>query len=245
VYLAQLFLGERFDEFFALHSRWFTRPWEAYQLLTYGFLHDPQDVTHILMNMLVFWMFGRELEMRYGRTEFVVFYLVGIIIAGLAWSLIEAASGVPSVLLGASGGVSALFALYAFNFPHRKVLFMFVIPMPLWLAAAVLLFFDVRHAMDKSGHIAGTAHLAGAAFGALYYWRHWRLSPWLSRLPSMPTMRRRPALRVHEPDDAEDDLSARVDAILKKIQDEGQDSLTWNERRILEKASRRYQEKRK
>jgi hypothetical protein len=61
----------------------------------------------------------------------------------------------------------------------------------------------------------------------------------------MPTMRRRPALRVHEPDDAEDDLSARVDAILKKIQDEGQDSLTWNERRILEKASRRYQEKRK
>jgi membrane associated rhomboid family serine protease len=234
-----------FTEFFALDSHWFLRPWQLYHLLTYGFLHDPNDIAHILMNMLVFWMFGRELEQRYGRTEFVVFYLVGIVFAGLVWSLIDAGSGRSSALIGASGGISALFALYAFNYPHRQVLFMFFIPMPMWLAAAILIFFDVRHATGMSD-VAGTAHLAGAAFGALYYHFHWNLSSRLTGLRSLTSLRRRPKLRVHEPEeDEEDDLSVKVDAILQKIQDHGQESLSWNERRILEKASRRYQQKRK
>ena len=52
---------------------------------------------------------------------------------------------------------------------------------------------------------------------------------------------------MHEPDepDEPDDLSRQVDAILEKIQREGQDSLTWRERRLLERASREYQQKRR
>jgi membrane associated rhomboid family serine protease len=246
VYVAQLLIGVEFSRFFALDSHWFEQPWRCYQLLTYGFLHDPNDVAHILMNMLIFWMFGRELELRYGRTEFIVLYLAAIIVAGLVWSLLSALGGHESVLLGASGGISALFALYAFNFPHRQVLFFFIIPMPMWLAAAILLFFDIRHAMDKTGNIAGTAHIAGAAFGALYYHFNWNLSSRFTGFRSLPSFRRRPKLRVHEPEEDEpDDLAVKVDAILKKIKEEGQDSLTWNERRLLEKASRRYQQKRK
>jgi membrane associated rhomboid family serine protease len=245
VYLAQQFFGNPFNAFFALDSHWFLRPWHFYELLSYGFLHDPTDVSHILMNMLVFWMFGRELEQRYGRTEFVVFYLLAIAVAGLVWSLIDAGAGRESALIGASGGISALFALYAFNYPHRQVLFMFFIPMPMWLAAAILIFFDVHHAMSISGNIAGTAHLAGAAFGALYYHFNWNFSSRFTGF-QLPSLRRRPKLRVHEPEeDEEDEISVKVVAILQKIQDHGQDSLTWNERRILEKASRRYQEKRK
>ena len=59
------------------------------------------------------------------------------------------------------------------------------------------------------------------------------------------SLKRRPKLRVHEPDAEEDELSAKVDAILEKIQREGQDSLTWNERRVLQKASKKAQQKRK
>jgi membrane associated rhomboid family serine protease len=243
VYVAQLAFGEPFERIFALRSDWFTRPWQVYQLLSYGFLHDPNDISHILLNMLVFWMFGRELEQRYGRTEFIAFYLAGIVLAGAIWSAIEASAGAQSSLIGASGGVSALFALFALNFPHRQVLFMFVLPMPMWVAALIALVIDVRGAMVRSGNIACTAHLAGATFGFMYYRFGWRLGSWITRLPSLP-MRRKPRLRVHAPNE-EDELNEKVDAILQKIQEQGQDSLTWNERRLLEKASRRYQQKRK
>ncbi|RIK83226.1 MAG: hypothetical protein DCC67_06230 [Planctomycetota bacterium] len=245
-YVAQLTLGVAFSANLALWSEWFSQPWRCYQLLTYGFLHDPNGIEHILINMLVLWMFGRELEHRYGKFEFAAFYLAAIVAAGAIWSVLETASGSEGVLLGASGGISAVVALFALNFPHRQVLFMFFIPMPMWVAALIGLAFDVNGAMDRSGNVAFTAHLAGALFGLLYYKFGWRLGGVFEKLPrGMP--KRRPKLRVHDPDqpDDEDDLGRKVDAILEKIARQGQDSLTWNERRILEKASRRYQERRK
>jgi hypothetical protein len=61
--------------------------------------------------------------------------------------------------------------------------------------------------------------------------------------------RAKPRLRVHAPNDESenenDELGDKVDAILQKIQEQGQDSLTWNERRLLEQASRKAREKRK
>jgi membrane associated rhomboid family serine protease len=264
VYLAQLAFPQ-VTSALELESDWWRRPWTCYQLLTYGFLHDPRGIEHILINMLVFWMFGREIEMRYGRREFVAFYFIAIIIAGLAWSLSETLVGAaephgiqlvvdaqgrlsaqPSrlpPLVGASGGIAGIFALYALNFPHRQVLFMFFLPMPMWVAALIALAFDVYGAMDRSGNVACVAHLAGALFGLCYYRFGWRLGGMFSNLGSW-TPRGKPRLRVHEPDE-EDDLSLKVDEILKKIQEQGQDSLTASERRILEKASRRYQEKRR
>jgi hypothetical protein len=126
---------------------------------------------------------------------------------------------------------------------------MFVIPMPMWIAAVIVLAFDVRGAMLREGNVAFTAHLAGAVFGLYYYKFGWPLARWLTGRGGSFSMRRGPKLRVHEPDedaeDEEDDLSRQVDAILQKIQDHGQDSLTWSERRLLEKASRKYQQKRK
>jgi membrane associated rhomboid family serine protease len=251
IYLAQVFTGgdaSPVTRWLSLDSDWFRQPWKFYQLLTYGFLHDPGGIEHILINMFVLWMFGREIEQRYGRTEFLSFYLSAVIIAGLAWSVIETATGSVAVCLGASGAIAGVVALFALNFPHRKVLFMLVIPMPMWVAAVIGLAFDIRGAMLRSGNVAFTAHLAGALFGLYYYYRGWPVGRWLTGgMGSLPT-RRKPKLRVHEPDEAEDeddDLSRKLDEILQKIQDHGQDSLSWSERRLLERASRRYQEKRK
>ena len=244
VYLAQLAFPQLVG-WLALGADWFRRPWQAYQLITYGFLHDPSDVGHILINMLVLWMFGREIEARYGRGEFLAFYLIAIAIAGAVWSISEAGFGASRILLGASGGISAVFVLYALLYPHRQVLFMFFLPMPMWVAALIALAFDVHGAMNRSGNIAFVAHLAGALFGLCYYKFGWRLGAMFSRVGSLAP-RKGPRLRVHDPEEPEeDDLSVRVDEILKKIQEQGQDSLTASERRILERASRRYQEKRR
>ena len=61
----------------------------------------------------------------------------------------------------------------------------------------------------------------------------------------MPKMQRRTKLRIHDPEDEPDSKTDdKVDEILRKINEQGQDSLTWRERRILERASREYQKKR-
>ena len=154
--------------------------------------------------------------------------------------------GRPASLIGASGGIAGLFALYALNFPHRQVLLMFILPMPMWVAATIMLGIDIYGAIQRTGVVACTAHLAGAVAGLYYY--KFGISPfaWLADRFSGVKLRRKPKLRVHTP--AEDDISemdGRVDKILQKIQEQGQDSLTWRERRILEKASQEYQRKRK
>lgn len=263
VYLAQMAFPFVNDTF-ALRTDWFLRPWTCYQLLTYGFLHSVDDVAHILINMLVLFMFGREVEARYGRREFLLFYLTGVIAAGLVWSLSEYAANSSSpqfaamiragqvpTAVGASGALAALVVLFAFNWPHRQVLLFFIIPMPMWVAAALGILFDVRGAMNRenAGNIAYACHLGGALYGLMYYKLGWRLSRyWHSSfsLPKIPGTG--PKLRVHDPqddDDATNDLSQQVDRILAKIQQQGQDSLTWKERRTLERASKQYQEKRK
>ncbi|MEM8946776.1 MAG: rhomboid family intramembrane serine protease [Planctomycetota bacterium] len=249
VYVAQIVV-EGLTGMLALPSDWFRRPWECYRLLTYGFLHDTRGMAHILINMAVLWMFGRELEAKYGKREFLWFYLSAIVFAGIGWSICEAFRNEPAGVVGASGGVAAVMALFALNFPHRKVLFMFFIPMPMWVAAVIGMLYDINLSLDRSSGIAGTAHLAGALFGLYYYRFNFSPGRWLADVASGMNNSRRPTLRVHHPesdsayDDRESEMDARVNEILKKINEQGQDSLTWSERRFMEKASQEYQKRR-
>lgn len=249
VYVAQLFFGVQFTEIFGLHANWYLQPWRFFELLTYGFLHSPSDLKHILFNMFVFWMFGRTVEMRYGSKEFLCFYLTAIVLAGAAWNVFTLASGGGfAFVLGASGGVSAVVILFALTFPREKILFMFVIPMPAWVFGLIIVGLDLMGAMgrDEAGNVAFTAHLAGAAFAFLYYKFRWRLADRVPTSFKMPKIKRGPKLRVHDPaEPADSDDNSEVDNILRKIQQQGQDSLTSRERRILERASREYQQKRR
>jgi membrane associated rhomboid family serine protease len=244
VYGLQLFV-ESFTPWFLLNSDWYLQPWGFYRLLSYGFLHDVKGLEHILFNMIMLWMFGREIELRYGRREFLLFYLWAIVFAGLFWSLSESSMGRVANVVGASGGISGLFVLYALNFPHRKVLFMFIIPMPMWVAALIILGIDINGAIvrENSG-VACTAHLAGAVAGLYYYKFGFSPFVWIANRFSGVKLPRKPKLQLHEPTtDSSSKIDDRVDEILQKIQEHGKDSLTWRERRILEKASQEYQRK--
>src|SRR4051812_39650941 len=167
--------------------------------------------------MFALWLFGRDVEYRYGSREFLIFYLVAIVFAGLMWTAAEIASPKDSAALGASGGISAVVILFAMNFPHRTILFMFFIPMPMWVAAVIMVGMDAFGAMDRSGTIACTAHLGGAMFGFLYYQWGWRLERLLPSGALLERLRPKPKLRVHDPEQAEETEQA-VDEILKKIQ---------------------------
>ena len=107
----------------------------------------------------------------------------------------------------------------------------------------LLILLDLNGAFDSRDSVAYTCHLGGAAFAFLYFRTGWHLGRLLPGMPSLKKLKPRPRLRVHDPDKHEQNLSQQVDQILKKIQEKGQDSLSKKERKILEEASRRYQQK--
>lgn len=244
IYLVQLVSGGTVTQLGMLDSDWYYQPWKAYTLLTYGFLHAPNNILHILANMYGLWLFGTGVEARYGSREFLLFYLTAIVVGGLAWTVAEIPVAGMSHMYGASAACVAVMVVYAFMYPHQTVLMMMLFPMPMWVLAMALTAWDIMGATNRSGDVAFTAHLGGAAFGALYYKFGWRLGNWFPTQWKMPKLRRRPPLRVHQPTDDEEETEDAVDHILRKIREHGQDSLTGQERRILEEASREYQKKR-
>ncbi len=235
-----------FTSLFCLHKDWFLQPWRVFQLLTYGFLHTPWSMWHIVGNMFTLWMFGRSVEQRYGSQEFLVFYLSAIVFAALCWTISEALLPGEAVMLGASGGVVAVVLLFVFCYPHVTIYLMMVFPVPAWVLGVILVAGDMFGAISRYGNVAFTAHLGGALFAFLYYRYQWRLMDWAPTNFKMPSFKRKPPLRVHRPPtDEEDKNEKRLNELLEKVSAVGQDNLTARERRELQQLSRHYQQKRR
>lgn len=146
-------------------------PW---QLVTYGFLHG--NFTHILFNMFMLWMFGRELELLMGAKRFLTYYLVCVTGAGLVQIVVALIQGGVYPTIGASGGVFGILLAFGMAFPNRMILLL-IPPIPMKakylvvLAGVMELFIGVSGAAPG---IANFAHLGGMVFGfgLLMYWKH-------------------------------------------------------------------------
>jgi membrane associated rhomboid family serine protease len=150
------------------------QPW---QILTYSFLHG--GILHLGFNMFALYMFGSELERRWGPKRFLNLYLASVIsaaVAQLAFS--NLASVAPYPTIGASGGVFGLLLAFALYFPSRTVMLLFPpIPMPAWLF--VTLYGAVELYLGVTGTQAGVAHFAhlGGMLGAWLLIQYWRGRP--------------------------------------------------------------------
>ncbi|MGV2340609.1 MAG UNVERIFIED_CONTAM: rhomboid family intramembrane serine protease [Planctomycetaceae bacterium] len=97
----------------------------------------------------------------------------------------------------------------------------------------------------KTSNTAHLAHLGGVAFGALYFQRHMNFSRWWDSLRGRLRRRKSGKLRIYAPSTApESRLDEQVDAILQKITEQGEASLTPRERNILTQASRQLRKQR-
>src|SRR5262245_5612447 len=87
VFLAELlFGGDSVARVLGVHADTIVRPLSWWQFITAGFTHDPDHLPHILFNMLGLYCFGMPLEDRYGRNEFLRFYLIAVILGNIIWS---------------------------------------------------------------------------------------------------------------------------------------------------------------
>lgn len=255
IYLVdRLFLQGRLSHALGLSANLLHEPWNAWQLVTYAFMHSYDNFFHVVFNMFGLWWFGREVEFLHGPRQLLSLYLTAAIFAGLVWLGVQNGflDNYSARMVGASGAVFAIMIVFVIHFP-MKTIYLFVFPMPAWLMAVIYVagsLFGMQDSLQGGGmnNVAHAAHLAGAAYGAIYYKTRWsliRLLPSGFSLKSI-SLRPRPKLRVHEPGPENDhDLDQRVDAILEKISRDGEASLTHDERRFLEEASRRFQKRRR
>jgi membrane associated rhomboid family serine protease len=221
---------------------------QVWRLLTHAFLHA--GLLHILFNMLFLWWFGSDMEDLYGSKEFLAFYLVAALVGGLAFVGADQAGLQRGVGLGASGAVTAVLVLCACHYPTRTILFFFL-PIPIWVFVAFQMAKDFLGFLGVSSGVGWSAHLGGAAFGLLYYHFQWRMMNLWPDLRAWRRARSRPRLRVYREDDSQapvsvaapavpevdEQLEAKMDAILEKVKDHGMSSLTESERQVLQRAS--------
>ena len=155
---------------------------EPWQVVTYGFLHDPRNFAHIFFNMFAVYMFGSTLEQLFGTRWYLALYFASVITAAAAQLGVNALIGSPYPTLGASGGVFGLLLAFAMYFPRRTLTLLFPpIPMPAWLF--VTLYGVLELFLGVTGTQAGVAHFAhlGGMLGA-YVCVEWRRR-WPPRRP--------------------------------------------------------------
>ena len=119
---------------------------------------------HLGGNMLYLWIFGDNVEDRFGHIKFIIFYLLCGIGATFAQLAFSTGSNVPN--LGASGAIAGVLGAYILMFPKGKVNVLMgrgVIPMP---ALVVIGLWIVLQLFSGIGSIAGTADTGGVAYMA-------------------------------------------------------------------------------
>ena len=124
---------------------------------------------HLIGNMWFLWIFGDNIEDRLGHLRYLVFYLLCGLAAGLAHTLFNLSSTLPSI--GASGAVAGVLGGYLLLYPHARVLtlipmfFVYLVELPAYLV--LLMWFVVQL-------FSGTASIVGgdASSGGVAWWAH-------------------------------------------------------------------------
>ena len=222
------------------------RPWT---LITYMFAHG--SFMHLLFNMLGLFFFGPPLEARWGSREFVKYYFI----CGMGGAALSFAFAFGSPIIGASAAVYGVMLAFAMNWPDQPIYIWGIFPIPAKFLVMILGVMSFYSMMGGAGdNIAHAAHLGGFAAGFVYLKLN-RRGGVLGNLKKGMAKRRMQVVRTDEPErrpTAPSTASRRtatetvqldeLDRVLDKISTQGMQSLTPDERRLLDDVSRRYRQ---
>jgi len=131
-----------------------------------AFLHG--GLGHFVFNMIFLWVFGDNVEDRFGHLRYALFYLAGAVFAGAAHLVANPLSVVPTI--GASGAIAAVMGAYFVLYPRA------------WVTSVVLPFFWIRFSVPALLYLAiwfalqvhrGTSALGGdASVAGIAWWAH-------------------------------------------------------------------------
>jgi len=174
VFLLELTGGDAFVSQWAAIPAQIVSGHQWITILTAMFMHA--SWSHIIGNMIFLWAFGPEIEDAMGPVRYLVFYMVGGLVAMLAQIAADPNSIIPN--LGASGAIAAVMGAFLVTYPRdkiRAVLVVFIFIRITFIPAFLLIgFWFVTQlfsagvvAQVQSGGVAYLAHVGGFIFGAV------------------------------------------------------------------------------
>jgi len=265
VFVAVFMLGQvwMFDAG-ALTARLTLRHFQLWRLVTYQFLHG--SFMHIFWNMFVLWMFGRVVEMQFGTRRFLWIYILsgiagGVLEIGVNYLVSQRGGAYAGLdmtpIVGASAAVAGIVVAYAMLNPNSLIYIFFVLPVKAkWAAigyAVITTWFALQAFFGPAAtgpSVAHAAHLGGMAYAFLWYraganvptglWSRMKRAlggGGRSQRPDADASRHHPITgsSTYSKQDVADEQ--RLDDILRKLHDEGLDSLTDQERKFLRQMS--------
>src|SRR2546423_2683239 len=236
VFVARLFLDASepgfVREYLALSDHGLRSAY-GWQFITAAFLHD--GPWHLLGNMFLLYLLGRDVESIIGQRQFLFLYLTGTLAGELGHLFLMPES---SALLGASGGPAAVVVAYAAILPELELTSMILFLLPIRLKAKHLGYAAVVLAalgiiFDRTAMVAHSSFLGGCIAG--WFYAHLLGFGRPSILQRALTQRRAEAERYNAMT-PEEFIAQEIDPLLDKISREGMGSLTRAERRLLAKA---------
>lgn len=172
VFLAQS-LFPPLESYFALNVG--QLPQQPWTVLTHIFLHA--GPYHFLVNMIVLFFFGPEIERRLGGRKFLEIFFVAGVVAALGFTgfsylrLVTGGAQLPIRAVGASGAIFGILASLAIIAPNLRVLLFFIIPLK--LKHAIILITAVELViLTQNTPIASSAHLTGLLVGLYYGYKY-------------------------------------------------------------------------
>jgi membrane associated rhomboid family serine protease len=168
---------EPFLEKYAFSPNEIMRLEDIEALFTSMFLHG--GWMHLIGNMMFLWVFADNIEAVVGNVRFLLFYLIGGIVAALTQTFLFSDSDV--LTLGASGAIAAVLGAYLVMFPVSRIKILFIIfsfrvPALLflgfWIVQQFMSGYGALSDMTASGGVAWWAHIGGFVFGfiaGIYY----------------------------------------------------------------------------
>ena len=247
MYAIQLTAGEGYFRLFALTANDYGGP-KLWSFITYSFLHSPDNIGHIVGNMIGVFFLGRALLPDLGEKRFVQLYLSSVVVGGFLWFIVSFASGSLAVV-GASGAVFGLITSFGLIYAEQDIYLMMVLRMKakilmyisLGIAAFVFIFLEL---LNGTG-VAHSAHLGGMLGGYLFYKLVYLRNPkggrsdsfkipdWFKQKEKKSKAKAYPyKVNIAPPKD----MKKEVDRILDKINSKGFGSLTAEEKKILDEA---------
>ena len=210
-----------------------------WQPITYLFLHS--GLLHIIINMIILWMFGRELEFGWGKYKFLTYYFITGIGAAIITVIFNLSSYIP--IVGASGAVYGILMAYGLSFPNRVVYLYGLFPIKIKYLITFLgitaFLYSTSNSRTTISHIT---HLSGMLIGFIYLKRFNLLNNWSHWFPK---------IKLHDIDNNDDivhkseetKLKDDINMILDKLKENGWEGLSAIEKKKLFSASKYYSKK--
>lgn len=142
-----------------------------FSLVSSQFLHG--GWAHLIGNLLYLYIFGDNVEGKFGHFKFLIFYLTCGVAAALAQVFIHPTSQIP--MIGASGAIAGVLGAYFLFFPHARVLTL--IPLGIFsriIEIPAFFFLGFWFLMQTFSGTAAfyTAHAMGQELGGVAWWAH-------------------------------------------------------------------------